>query len=97
MGEIPQWVRMAFIAAALTCLCMSVMAQAQEAPTELQSPADQCGVYTLPDERQACYQEYIAARLYDQATDPTRVAVSEAFPVLAVVTMAFLAWKVAGN
>lgn len=96
MGEIPQWVKAVFIATALCCWAMATQAQAAT-PDELQAPADQCGVYTLPDERQSCYQEYIAARLYDQATDPTRAAVSEAFPVLAVVTMAFLAWKLAGH
>lgn len=58
---------------------------------ELQPPEQVCPPATV--EREACLLEYLAARTYAEHTDPNRVALSTAFPMLTIVFFAYVALK----
>ncbi len=58
---------------------------------ELQPPDMVCPPATV--EREACLLEYLAARSYSEHTDPNRVALSSAFPMLTIVFFAYVALK----
>lgn len=98
MFEVSALVKLLFFVCTLCYLALHAGGLAQESttPTGPAAPSEVCAAYTLADDRTACYVQYVAERKYEEHTDPNRAALYTAFPVLAVVFMAYLAAKLAG-
>jgi hypothetical protein len=98
MIELPALVKLLFF---VTALCYAVLhaggfAQTAETQPAIVAPADACPQLQSDPAYESCISGYLADLQYRAAIDPTRTAISAAFPVLAVVAAAYLAAKLGG-